>query len=76
MSDPLREQYAGVGEELKRRIVALIPDHPEIMEFDDPWPLFKVDGFKCDDLGPTLAQAAVALRHAQREMGDEHERQS
>jgi hypothetical protein len=58
------EQYAGIGEELASRIEALIPEHPEIMDMDGPWGLFKVEGFKCDDLGPSLFQASWALAAA------------
>lgn len=57
--------YESTADELVRRIAALIPTHPEILQFDSPWPLFKVPGFKCDDIGPSLAQVSWALRKAQ-----------
>ena len=59
--------YEDRAQELKRRILALIPNHPEILEIDSAWGLFKVDGFKCDDLEPSYAQAMFALAMAQGE---------
>ena len=56
--------YATTGHELRDRIVALIPTHPEIMQIENAFDLFKVEGFKCDDLGPSLAQAQWALSAA------------
>jgi len=53
--------YTGVIEELVRRIEALVPAHPEILTMDNPFDLFRVEGFKCDDLAPSLAQAGGAL---------------
>ncbi len=58
------EQYASTAEKLKDRILALIPDHPEILELEDAWGLFKVEGFKSDDLEPSLFQAQWALSAA------------
>ena len=57
--------YSATADELSARIEALIPAHPEVLTMTDPGALFQVPGFKCDDLGPTLAQAAFALRAAQ-----------
>jgi len=57
--------YVSTANVLADRIEALIPLHPEIMEIDDPFKLFKINGFKCDDLAPSLAQAGWALREAQ-----------
>jgi hypothetical protein len=62
----LSEAYESTGNELRNRILALITDHPEILEMDDCFKLFKVEGFKCDDLQPSLAQAGWAMRSAQR----------
>ena len=56
--------YAQTAELLVDRIVALIPSHPEILTMDEPWPLFKIAEFKCDDLQPTYAQACAALAEA------------
>lgn len=54
--------YEAAAQELRRRILALIPANPRILDDDfDAWGLFDVDGFECDDLGPTLAQAQAAL---------------
>ncbi len=62
--DLIMTQYANDAEECVKRIIALIPEHPEILEMSDPFPLFKVEGFKCDDLGLSLFQASWALRAA------------
>ena len=59
--------YESTADELVRRITKLIPDHPELIVMIDPWALFKVPGFKCDDLGPSLFQASWALRKAQQD---------
>jgi hypothetical protein len=56
--------YENTANELRDRIIALIPDHPEILTMRSPWDLFKIDGFKCDDLGPSMAQAGWALSAA------------
>ncbi len=31
------------------------------MGMDDPWDLFKVEGFDCKDIGPSFFQASWAL---------------
>ena len=56
--------YASTADRLVERIKALIPNHPEILELNDAWGLFKVDGFKCDDIGPSAFQASWALAKA------------
>ena len=48
--------------ELEKRIDDLIADHPEILDLEDPWGLFKIKEFKCKDLQPTFAQACAALQ--------------
>lgn len=63
--------YASVADQLVERIKALIPDHPEIMDMTSPWDLFKVDGFDCNDLSPSMFQAGWALNKAQQGMTDE-----
>ena len=60
----LEQAYTATAEELTKRILALIPKHPEIMTLESPFDLFKIEGFKCDDLGPSLAQAGWALGKA------------
>lgn len=57
--------YENIATILSQRIEALIPTHPELLTLNDPWQLFNVEGFQCDDLGPSLAQAAWALGDAQ-----------
>jgi hypothetical protein len=56
--------YEATANELTRRIEKLIPDNPQILELDSPWDLFKVEGFECSDLGPSLYQAGFALAKA------------
>jgi hypothetical protein len=56
--------YEWTANELVKRITALIPKHPEILKLENAWGLFKVEGFKCDDLGPSLGQAQFALAKA------------
>ncbi|HDZ25067.1 hypothetical protein LCGC14_1555360 [marine sediment metagenome] len=66
--------YESTGNELRDRILALIPDHPEILTLDSCWDLFKVSGFDCRDLQPSLAQAGWALTSARciwKEVGTE-----
>lgn len=55
------------ADELVKRITDLIPTHPEILSLDDAWGLFKVEGFDCKDLGPTLFQAQWALAKAKKD---------
>lgn len=54
--------YEDTADVLTQRIVAIGPD---ILNIDDPWQLFKVSGFDCSDLNPSLAQASFALAKAQ-----------
>lgn len=62
-----KAMYENVANELVNRILVLIPEHPEIMTIESPWDLFKVPGFKCDDLQPTLFQAGWALGRARQQ---------
>jgi len=61
----MRLDYNGISDELVRRIVALVPAHPEILTMRSAFDLFEVPGFECKDLAPSLAQAAAALGKAQ-----------
>jgi hypothetical protein len=54
--------YERTCDELTQRIVAL---GPCILELTDAWQLFKVSGFECRDLQPSMAQADGALAKAQ-----------
>ena len=56
--------YVSTAHELKKRITKLIPEHQEILSLESAWDLFKVPGFKCDDLQPSLSQASWALSAA------------
>lgn len=62
-----RTPYKDGADELKRRILALIPDNPKILRLESVWDLLDVPGFKCDDLQPTHTQAAAALAAARSE---------
>lgn len=56
-----------IASKLKDRILALIPDRPEILTLNSAWDLLKIEGFDCGDMGPRLAQAEWALEQAKRE---------
>jgi hypothetical protein len=56
--------YTKVANELAERILKLIPNHLEILDFNSAWDLFKIDGLVVDDLEPTLYQASWALEVA------------
>lgn len=62
--DLISQSYNASANLLAERILAFIPAHPEIMEFKDPYQLFRVEGFKCDDIGPSYFQASWALNQA------------
>ena len=57
--------YESTADELVKRINELVPDHPEILQINSAWDLFKIPGFKCDDLHPSLFQASWALAKVQ-----------
>lgn len=56
--------YEETSTKLGLRILALIPSNPSILTMERPFALFKVPGFRCDDLQPSLAQAQHALTWA------------
>jgi len=56
--------YASTAEKLVQRILDVAEEHPEILELSNPWEMFQVPGFRCDDIGPSLAQAGWALVEA------------
>ena len=62
--------YTNVVHELEKRILAMMPEYPELVEMVDPWQLFRVEGFNCKDLEPSLAQASAALLGARLLWGD------
>jgi hypothetical protein len=64
--------YASLAEELSARIYALIPEQPAILELNDVWRLFKIPGFHCDDLGPSMYQASWALNAAKVKWFENH----
>ncbi len=61
------EAYTDTANALKDKILAIIPDHPEILDMDEPGGLFKIEGFDCNDLAPSLFQAQWALGRAKME---------
>jgi hypothetical protein len=65
-----KSTYYAILDELIERIEALVPAHPEILELKDAWGLFKIPGFDCSDLEPSLAQASVALAEAKKRHRD------
>lgn len=68
--------YESTANKLRDRIVELIPANPEILEMTDCWALFKINGFTCGDLEPSMSQAAWALsaaKEAYREKGGDEE---
>ena len=50
--------------DLGGRILRLIPQNPKIMSITNAFDLFKIPGFECSDLKPSLAQAIGALSWA------------
>ena len=54
--------YKATADTLTDRIVAL---GPQVLDLADAFQLFKVPGFECRDLAPSLAQADFALSAAQ-----------
>lgn len=60
--------YENDANRLVQRIREVAATQPQILELTDPWDMFKVPGFKCDDIGPSLFQAGWALRRA-KELG-------
>lgn len=59
-------EYERRANKLVERIVESMKAHPEARTVTSVWELFKVPGFKCDDLQPSLAQAEAALSVAKR----------
>ena len=65
--------YEDIAVELADRIYKFIPDNPEIMFISDPSSLFKIKGFKCDDLQPSFFQVGWALAQARKKYEKEAE---
>ena len=65
MSDN-KEPYADTADKLTDVILGLIPTNPSILEMGSPWDLFKIEGFRCEDIQPSLFQAGWALANAKR----------
>lgn len=60
---PAAQAYTQVGHELRDRIIELIRKNPAVANITSAWDLFAA-GLKCDDIGPSLAQAQWALSAA------------
>jgi hypothetical protein len=67
----MSDSYESTGQELVKRIKALIPNNTHILTMTECWDLFKVPGFKCDDLDVTMAMADAALSIAKRQYTQE-----
>ena len=52
--------YEAVGNEIVRRIEALLPDHPELLTFTTAWELVDI-GLEVDDLRPSGFQINAAF---------------
>ena len=59
--------YESTANVLRDRITALIPAHPEILNMDSAFELFRIPCFNCDDLEPSIPQARWALNAAKQE---------
>ena len=62
----VHELYEATTNELRDRILALIPEHPEILDIESLFDLYDIDGFECDDLQPSMGQARRALESAKK----------
>ena len=60
--------YVKTADLMVERIRTVARTQPQILKLSDPWDMFKVPGFKCDDLEPSLFQASWALSKA-KELG-------
>jgi len=60
----IMKNYQDTADELTNRILALIPNHKEILEMVEVFDLFKIKEFECSDLQPSISQAQWALTKA------------
>lgn len=63
--------YDATAKELVKRIKSC---GREILKIENAWDLFKLPGFECEDIAPSLHQAMWALRKAQQELQSEGDR--
>ena len=56
-------RYEDTANELVHRIVDAVPPNT-LRDMESAWDLFRVEGFHCDDLQPSLMQATWALATA------------
>ena len=56
--------YASTADELVTHIREVAKTQPQILKCESPWDMFKIEGFKCNDLEPSLFQASWALAKA------------
>jgi hypothetical protein len=66
-----RASYEKTADALVDRIIAL---GPQVLAVTDAWALFKIKGFTCEDLQPSLAQADWALMKAKQKLAAGTER--
>lgn len=65
--DERAKAYNEAGEEVSRRILALLPEHPELAICDVEKGmrlLLEIPEFDVDDIGPTMFQVGWALQKA------------
>ena len=60
------DAYVATADTLVERILPTFRQHPEAALLTSAWDLFSVPGFKCDDIGPSAAQAGWAFAEARR----------
>ena len=57
-------EYEAAGQEIKRRILALIPSHPELLDLKSARDLGNIPDLKLDDIKPSYAMLQAALELA------------
>jgi hypothetical protein len=68
--------YDNTTKELTKRIKALIPNHQEILNMNNPFELLEIKEFTYSDLGPSFMQANCALQMAKKQYKEEQCHQS
>lgn len=62
--------YEKTADELVNRILVIAPENKEkLLTMEDPFELFKINGFSCSDIEPSFAQACWALQKAKEIIG-------
>lgn len=58
-------------EVLQERMIAVVRNHPELLQSVNIWDVYNYPEFNVDDLQPSLAQASLAFENAQKVVQDE-----